>query len=124
MVHGIEEYEAAVDASQILFGKGTKEQLQKMDEQTFFSVFEGVPQYRIAREILEKGIPIQDLLAVNTNILPSKTEARKMIQSGAISINKEKITSINEIIDVSYLLNQKNILIQKGKKNYYIILVD
>ncbi|MGQ9847539.1 MAG: tyrosine--tRNA ligase [Bacteroidales bacterium] len=122
MVHGIEEYKAAFDASQILFGKGTKETLEKLDEQTFLSVFEGVPQYSISKEKLISGISILDLLAVYTNIFNSKSEARKLIAAGGLSINKDKINS-EIIINTSYLLNDKFILVQKGKKNYYIIVV-
>jgi len=123
MVHGEDEYNAAVEASQVLFGKGTKETLEKLDEQTFLSVFEGVPQFNILQADLLQGIPLLELLAVKTNIFPSKSEARKMLAAGGISINKEKI-SAEIIISEANLLNQKYILIQKGKKNYYIIIVN
>ncbi len=122
MIHGVEEYEAAVEASQILFGKGTKEQLEKLNEQTFLEIFEGVPQFKLPAPLLQEGIPLIELLATHTNIMPSKGEARKMIQAGGISINKEKISSMEIMIDNSYLINNKYILIQKGKKNYYLII--
>ncbi len=122
MVHGEEEFVSAFEASQILFGKGTKEQLENLDEQTFLSVFEGVPLYSIDKNLLNDGISIIDLLAVNTNIMPSKGETRKLIQSGGISLNKEKIESVDLRVNNSYLLNKKYLLIQKGKKNYYIII--
>jgi len=123
MVHGEDEYNAAVEASQVLFGKGTKETLEKLDEQTFLSVFEGVPQFNILQADLLQGIPLLELLAVKTNIFPSKSEARKMLAAGGISINKEKISAEITISEAN-LLNQKYILIQKGKKNYYIIIVN
>lgn len=121
MVHGENEYNSAVEASQVLFGKGTKEMLEKLDEQTFLSVFDGVPQYSVAKVNIEQGIPILDLVAVHTDIFPSKGEARKLIVAGGLSINKEKINS-EIVLNSSYLLNNKFILIQKGKKNYYIIV--
>ncbi|MCX7862716.1 MAG: tyrosine--tRNA ligase [Bacteroidales bacterium] len=123
MVHGEQEYQSAVEASQILFGKGTKELLERLDEQTFLSVFDGVPQYHLTKESLQSGISIVDFLAVTTDIMPSKSEARKMIASGAISINKEKVQSADIIIDTTFCLNSKYILIQKGKKNYYLIVL-
>lgn len=122
MVHGEEEYKAAVDASQVLFGKGTKETLEKLDEQTFLSVFEGVPQYIVSKEKLISGVSILDLVAVYTHIFASKGEARKLIAAGGLSINKDKING-EIIINTSHLLNNKFILVQKGKKNYYIIVV-
>lgn len=122
MVHGEEEYKAAVDASHVLFGKGTRETLEKLDEQTFLSVFEGVPQFIISKEKLASGISILDLVAVYTNIFASKSEARKLIAAGGVSINKDKING-EIIINTSYLLNDKFILVQKGKKNYFIIVV-
>jgi len=123
MVHTETDYQTAVEASQILFGKGTKEMLEKMDENLFLSVFEGVPTFKIGKNELVKGILLTDLLAVKTQIFSSKGEARKMIQAGGLSINKEKVT---EDISVKYsiLLNQKYLLIQKGKKNYYLIIAE
>ncbi len=123
MVHGEEEYQLAVEASQVLFGKGTKETLEKMSESTFLEVFDGVPQYSVSKDILQQSISLLDLLAVQTNILPSKSEARKLIAAGGVSINKEKINT--EItVDTSFLISNKYILVQKGKKNYYLIIVD
>lgn len=119
MVHGTEEYEKAVEASGILFGHSTSEQLKKLDEPTFLSVFEGVPQYELDRDKLGKNII--DLLAVDTDIFPSKGECRKMIQANGLSVNKEKFTAIDGILGEEYLLRGKYILIQKGKKNYYIL---
>ena len=119
MVHGEKEYENAVAASGLLFGKGSAEVLQSLDEKTFLSVFAGVPTYEISAEELPMGV--MDLLAVKTDILPSKSETRKLIQSGGISINKEKVTDFNANIDASQLLDGKYLWIQKGKKNNYIL---
>ena len=122
MVHSEEALQAAIDASGILFGKGTTEMLQKLDESTFLSVFEGVPQSEITREDL--NLPPLDLLADKSGIFASKGEARRMIKDNAISVNQNKI---KEDFDFSKaeLLNKKYILIQKGKKNYFILhLVD
>jgi len=124
MVHGETEYNKSVDASQILFGKGTRDMLEKMDEATFLNVFEGVPAFQISRQELSAGIPVLDLLAVNTQIFPSKGEARKMLQQGAVFFNKEKAENEQLIINDSFLLSNKYILVQKGKKNYYLIKVD
>jgi tyrosyl-tRNA synthetase len=123
MVHSEADYNTAVEASQILFGKGTKEMLEKMDESLFLNVFEGVPAYKISKNELSEGILLTDLLAVKTQIFPSKGEARKMIQAGGLSINKEKIgedISVNSAL----LLNQKYLLVQKGKKNYYLLMIE
>ena len=119
MVHGEKEYENAVAASGLLFGKGSAEVLQSVDEKTFLSVFAGVPTYEISADELPMGV--MDLLAVKTDILPSKSEARKLIQSGGISINKEKVTDFSASIDASMLLDGKYLWIQKGKKNNYIL---
>lgn len=122
-VHSEEDYQAAIEASQILFGKGTTETLRKLDEQTFLSVFDGVPQFKVAKTELENKIGIIDLLAEKTNILNSKGEVRRALKENSLSINKEKIDE-NYIADTSSLLNDKYILVQKGKKNYFIIVVE
>ncbi|MBP5398081.1 MAG: tyrosine--tRNA ligase [Bacteroidales bacterium] len=119
MVHGQKEYENAVAASEMLFGRGTAEALKALDEKTFLAVFGGVPNYTLSRSELAVGL--LDLLAVKTDILPSKGEARKMVQGGGISINKEKMSDINAVVDESFVLDGKYILVQKGKKNYYLI---
>ena len=123
MVHSEEEHQAAVDASQILFGKGTTESLKKLSEADLLSVFEGVPQPTISRSELENGIDILELLAEKTDVFASKGEARRMIKNNGLSLNKSKVTSAESAIDTSYLLNDKFILIQKGKKNYYLLNV-
>ncbi len=119
MVHGAEEYEKAVEASGILFGNATSDALKRLDEQTLLSVFDGVPQFEISKDKL--GGNILELLAVDTNVFPSKGEARKMIQANGVSVNKEKFTDPNGVIDSSFLVNGKYVLVQKGKKNYYLL---
>ncbi len=121
MVHSEEEYQAAVDASEILFGKGTTESLKKLSEADLLAIFEGVPQPKISRAELELGIDILDLVAEKTDVFTSKGEARRMIKNNGLSLNKEKISADDAAIDASYLLNDKFILIQKGKKNYYLV---
>ena len=119
MVHGEAEYEKALDASNILFGKSTREALQKLDEKTFLAVFDGVPQFALPKEKLSTNI--LDLLAVDTQVFPSKGECRKMIQSNGLSIDKEKFTDIAGTLSEEHLVNGKYVLVQKGKKNYYIL---
>jgi tyrosyl-tRNA synthetase len=121
MVHSAEGLETAIEASEILFGKGTEESLKKLDEGTFLSVFEGVPQFGVEREKLQLGINIAELLGEMTEVLPSKGEVRRMIKGGGISLNKKKIDDENAFIGTEYLINDRYILVQKGKKNYYLI---
>ncbi|OFX46188.1 MAG: tyrosine--tRNA ligase [Bacteroidetes bacterium GWA2_30_7] len=120
MVHSAEDYESALEASQILFGKGTFESLSKMSEDMFLSVFEGVPMFDVKKEVITPGINIIELLSVNTNIFPSKSEARKTISGGGVSVNKNKV-EIEYNVSLSDLISDKYILVQKGKKNYYIV---
>jgi tyrosyl-tRNA synthetase len=123
MVHSREEYEMAVSASEILFGKGTAEELKRLNETTFLSVFEGVPQFTVSASLIESGINVVDLLAEKTAVFESKGELRRTIQGNGLSINKEKVANADLIIDKSYLINSKYILAQKGKKNYSLIIV-
>jgi tyrosyl-tRNA synthetase len=123
MVHSRSEFEGAVEASQILFGKGTTESLKKMSENTFLSVFEGVPVFDVKEEVLQKGVTIADLCTEHSQIFASKGELRRLIQGGGFSINKEKIDNPELIVNQVSLLNGKYLLIQKGKKNYYLIRV-
>ncbi|MDX9880927.1 MAG: tyrosine--tRNA ligase [Prolixibacteraceae bacterium] len=122
LVHSEADYEMAVEASQILFGQGTAEQLRKLDENTFLSVFEGVPQYSISKGELETGINVLDLLAEKTDIFPSKGELRRTIKGNGLSINKDKVSDEGLIIDSGFLIGGKYILPQKGKKNYFLII--
>lgn len=123
-VHGEEELKTAEDASQILFGAGTAETLSKLDEATFLSVFEGVPVFELQKSALEQGINILELTSVQTQIFPSKGEARRTVEGGGLSINKNKIAGIDAVVNTSHLINNKYILVQKGKKNYFIIKVN
>ncbi|MGZ5302804.1 MAG: tyrosine--tRNA ligase [Bacteroidia bacterium] len=120
--HSPEALESAMSASEILFGKGTTEQLRNLEEATFLSVFEGVPQYEVELSKLQSGINVVDLVATESQVFPSKGEARKMIQSGGVSINKEKIDSAEWHVNHNQLLNDRFLLVQKGKKNYYILI--
>lgn len=122
MVHGEDEYKKALEASGILFGNSTSEALRGLDEETFLTVFEGVPQFTIMKEDLNENIV--ELLAVKSSVFPSKGECRKMILGGGVAINKEKADSPEITIKEDDLLNNKYILIQRGKKNYYILKVD
>ena len=125
MVHSEKEYEAAISASAILFGKGsTVDQLKSIDERTFLSVFDGVPTYNVAKADIEAGISVVDLLAEKSEVFPSKGEARRTIQGGGLSINKEKVQSPDDIINIDSLLNNRYILVQKGKKNYFVIIAE
>jgi tyrosyl-tRNA synthetase len=123
MVHSREELEAAVEASQILFGRGTTESLKKMSENTFLSVFEGVPSFDIKKEIIDAGISFTDLCAEHSQVFASKGELRRLIQGGGVSLNKEKVDDPEMTITHSLLLNRKYLLVQKGKKNYFLIRI-
>ena len=123
MVHSEADYEAAVAASEILFSNKAADALHKLDERTLLDIFEGVPRFEIERAELEAGIPLLDLLAVRSQVFPSKGEARKMVQQGGVSVNKEKVTDPAATVDSSALLGGKYIHIQKGKKNHYLLVV-
>jgi tyrosyl-tRNA synthetase len=124
-VHTQTDYEAAIKASSILFGNSVTEDLQSLDEETLLAVFEGVPQVTISRSSLENSGTVTDLLSEVTKatIFPSKGEARKMIQGGGVSINKIKVADANQKPAFD-LLQNKYLLAQKGKKNYYLIIVE
>ncbi len=122
-VHSEEDYNAAVEASQILFS-GTLEDLAKLSEELFLDIFDGVPQFEVSKKEIESGISIIDLLAEKTQVFPSKGEARKMIQGGGVLVNKAKIEDVELKIFAAHLINNKYILIQKGKKNYFVLKVN
>jgi tyrosyl-tRNA synthetase len=124
MVHSREDYDLAVEASQILFGQGTADLLNKLDEATFLAVFEGVPQYKISKKELEAGLKVVDLLAEKSPVFPSKGELRRTVQGNGLSINKEKVTDAEWTISGNYLIGGKYILVQKGKKNYSLIIAE
>lgn len=123
-VHSEENYQMAVEASEILFGKGTEESLRKLSENNFLNVFSGVPQFQILKTELENGINIIELLAKHCAIFPSKGEARKMLQGGGVFLNKNKIEDVDFVVTTSNLINHKYLLAQKGKKNYFLIIAD
>lgn len=123
LIHGEEAYQSALEASQILFGNATSETLRKIDENTFLSVFEGVPQFEIALADLKNGIAVVDFLADKTAVMASKGEARRALKSNAVSINKERVSGEDFVINEGHLIDGKYILAQSGKKNYYLVIV-
>ncbi len=123
MVHGREDLDLAIEASNILFGKATKESLARLDEQTLLDVFSGVPQFEVDKTILEgEGVKAIDLLAGHTSCFPSKGEMRKMTQGGGVSVNKEKLSDPNQPVTTADLLDGKYILAQQGKKKYFLLI--
>jgi len=122
-VHSRDDYEGAVEASQILFGKGTTESLRRMDESTFLSVFEGVPVFDVPISLISEGVTLSDLCAVHTKIAESKGEFRRLVQGGGVSLNKEKTDNVDMPVTGAMLLNNKYLLVQKGKKSYYLVRV-
>ncbi len=124
IVHSEEAWKGAVEASEILFGNAPTDALQKLDEETLLSVFEGVSQVKIQRNELESGINLVELLSEKTGVFPSKGEARKMIQAGGVSINKEKMPDPLFNANAAMLLNNKYLLVQKGKKNYFLLIAE
>lgn len=122
-VHSEDDLKTAIEASNILFGRGTTETLKNLDESTLLSVFEGVPQGFISKRELEKGINIFDFLTEKSNIFPSKSEARRMVKDNGVLINKYKVTEDMTITGAN-LLQNKYLLVQKGKKNYYLVIAD
>ena len=124
MVHGENAYNTAVEASRILFGKSTTEALKKIDEKTLLSVFEGVPRFNISKRDIESGINVVDLLGERTSVFPSKGEARRTIKGGGVSINKTKVANAEQLVNGNDLLNDRYILVQKGKKNYFLLIAE
>jgi len=98
--------------------------LRKLDEDTLLAVFEGVPQFNVPKSALEGGIKAVDLFTETAAVFPSKGEMRKMVQSGGVSINKNKLNQFDELIDTSYLIDNKYLLVQKGKKNYFLLIAE
>lgn len=122
MVHSEDDYNQAVEASNILFGNATADALKKLDEETFLQVFEGVPTFDISKDELAEGIKAVDLLTEKAAVFPSKGEMRKTVQAGGVMINKEKLENFDNAIDVSSLIAGKYIIAQKGKKNYFLLI--
>ena len=122
MVHSEADYEAAVEASGILFGNATSEALRKLDENTLLSVFEGVPQFEVSKTEIENGVKAVDLFTEKASVFASKGEMRKLVQGGGVSLNKEKLTAFDQEITAADLLDEKYLLVQRGKKNYFLII--
>lgn len=122
MVHSEEDYNQAVEASNILFGNATADALKKLDEETFLQVFEGVPTFDISKDELAGGIKAVDLLTEKAAVFPSKGEMRKTVQAGGVMINKEKLENFDDAIDASSLIAGKYIIAKKGKKNYFLLI--
>jgi tyrosyl-tRNA synthetase len=121
LVHSEEDYKSAVDASNILFGNATNESLEGIREDVFLSVFEGVPRFEILSQNLPLSLP--ELLTSGTSIFSSKGELRRLIDGGGLFINKVKITNQEQVISNGNLINKKYLIVQKGKKNYYLVIV-
>ena len=122
MVHSEEDYNAAVEASTILFGNGTHDALAKLDEKMLLEVFDGVPTFEVSRDELTAGVKAVELFTTNAAVFPSKGEMRKMVQGGGVSLNKVKLAAFDQNITTSDLLADKYLLVQKGKKNYFLLI--
>jgi tyrosyl-tRNA synthetase len=122
-VHGLAEYEAAVQTTEKLFAGNAAENMRNLSEKELLDSLDGVPQFRIARARFESGADVVSLLA-ESGIFPSKGEARKTIQGGGVSINKEKVGDVNQLVETSTLLHDRYLLVQKGKKNYYLLIAE
>ena len=122
MVHSEEDYNAAVEASAILFGNGTHDALAKLDEKTLLEVFDGVPTFEVSRDELAVGVKAVELFTTNAAVFPSKGEMRKMVQGGGVSLNKVKLAAFDQTITTSDLLAEKYLLVQRGKKNYFLLI--
>ena len=121
-VHSDEELKKAQAASNILFGKSTGEDLRQLDDATILDVFEGVPQFQISKEQLHAGVEAGILLTETTQVLASKSEMRRALKEGSLSLNKEKITGEDQLIRSDDLIGNKYLLVQRGKKNYFLII--
>ncbi len=124
MVHSEDDYNAAVEASNILFGNATADALKKLDEETFLQIFEGVPVFEISKDELSAGIKAVDLLTEKAAVFPSKGEMRKTVQAGGVTVNKEKLAAFDVVIDASSLVAGKYIIAQRGKKNYFLLIAN
>ena len=121
MVHSKTDLETAISASAILFGNATSEDLKQLDTQTFLDVFEGVPQATLDKSALDSGVSMIEILAIKTNFLKSNSEARRAIAENSISVNREKVSDENALITSQDLINNAFVLLQRGKKNYFIV---
>ena len=124
MVHSAKDYEAAVEASQILFSNKAADILHKIDEPTLLAVMEGVPRHDVDRNLIREGVKLIDLITEVAPVFPSKGEMRKMTQGGGVSLNKEKVADPNMIVTEDMLLNGRYLLVQRGKKNYHLLVIN
>src|SRR5690606_5763875 len=124
MVHSENDYETALRASEILFGKATKETLLSISENDFLSVFEGVPLFKTEKNNFDTSISLLEVLVEKNAVFPSKGELRRTIKEGGLSINKEKITDEQLLLTGNDLINNKYLLVQKGKKNYFLVVAE
>ena len=122
MVHSEQDYEMAVEASNILFGNATSDSLKKLDEETLLAVFDGVPTFEVSKEVV-LGKKLMDVLTDDAAVFASKGEMRKLIQNGGFAVNKEKVADLELTLNAENLLNEKYLLVQKGKKNYYLLIL-
>jgi tyrosyl-tRNA synthetase len=120
----VEIVEAVGRENAYIFGNNTHDALVKLDEDTLLAVFEGVPQFKVSREKIEAGIKAVDLFAEESAVFPSKGEMRKMAQGGGVSLNKEKLAAFDQEITTADLLNDKYLLVQRGKKNYFLLIAE
>jgi tyrosyl-tRNA synthetase len=123
MVHSEEDYTTSVETAGILFNSAVSDALRKLDEETLLAAFEGVPQYEVSGSVLANGVKAVDLLVDHVAVFPSKGEMRKLVQGGGVSLNKEKLTAPDRLITDADLLNGKYVLVQKGKKNHFLLIV-
>lgn len=123
-VHSQLDYDNAVQASEVLFGKSTKSSLEKLDERTLLEIFDGVPTFNVSSDIFEEEVPIIEFIATHTSIYSSKGEAKRALQSNAISINQEKISSDQYLVFKQDILQEKFILVRKGKKDYHLVIIE
>ena len=122
MVHSEQDYEMAVEASNILFGNATSDSLKKLDEETLLAVFDGVPTFEVSKDVV-LGKKLMDVLTDDAAVFASKGEMRKLIQNGGFAVNKEKVADLELTLNAENLLNEKYLLVQKGKKNYYLLIL-
>lgn len=122
--HSQRDYETAIKTSEFLFNNGSLEFLEGLEHDAVLDVFDGIPQFAVSRADIKAGVPVLDFLATNTQVFPSKSEARKMLQGGGVSMNREKISDFELIVGEQHLVNGRYIIAQRGKKNYFLIIVD
>jgi tyrosyl-tRNA synthetase len=122
--HSVEALETAIKTSEFLFGNGSLEFLKSLSESQVLEMFEGIPQFNISKSELSAGIDAATLLAEKAAVFPSKGEAKKTIQGGGVSVNKEKVAEMAQIFNADHLINDKFIVVQKGKKNYFLLIAE